>query len=68
MASPFRTHVPHYNFFLDGYFPEGDAMGQTDVIRAGREQPLFHPVETEMAFAGLAPLLIKGHGPVRAGF
>jgi hypothetical protein len=44
-----------------------NAVGQTDVIRAGGIKPLFNPLMAHIAFAGDAFGRIKGDGIIGAG-
>jgi len=39
-----------------------DAMGQADIVRTGREQPVVHPMVAQIAFLGNAPDGIEGNG------
>ena len=44
-----------------------DAVRQADIVGAGRDEPLFYPVVTEVAFVGDALCVVKCDGIVGAG-
>jgi hypothetical protein len=45
-----------------------DTMRQTDVIRACRNEPIIHPVVTEVALLSNPLLFIEGDGLMGASF
>jgi hypothetical protein len=45
-----------------------NAVGRADIIRAGRNQPVFNSVVTKIAFLSNAFMRVKVDGLIRAGF
>lgn len=67
--SPASSDLPllqDFSFNLGG-IAEVDAVGEADVIGAGRIEPVYHPVVTKVALLNFPGHLVKGNGMVRTG-
>ena len=63
----FIAHPPVVGKLLSLLADKTDAVRRTDIVGAGRDEPLVYAVVTEVAFVGDVPRIIKIDGIIGAG-